>query len=446
MAVDDGLSRRDWVRGLAGAGLGTGLGLIGTPRSAAADTVGQGSAAGVVDGKVIQPQRELPILHRTDVLVVGGGPAGVSAAIAARRIGCKVALVERYGHLGGLWSGGLVVLVIGHLADGKTQVSRGIGEEMMQRLEKLDRGICDRGPAQDPTVDAEALKYVMVEMVTEAGADVFLHCWGVDAIMDHDTVKGAVFESKSGRQAILADVVVDATGDGDVYGAAGAEHERRIYHIGLPCRIGNLDRIDKSKAPAKPPRGIGRRTPIKGVNWVNMHGPDADGLDVAALSRLELAHRKQIWKEVQAIRQTPGYEQVYLMETAPQLGVRITRVLKGVGSITHEDHKAARKFPDVVAVGGVTAGDGAQLGCHGPWQVPYGALLPRNVQNLLVAGRCISFDRKMTDVVRLIPNCFTTGHAAGVAAAVSVKNRCRPRDVTIASVQQILRDQGAYLG
>ncbi len=442
----DGLSRRDWMRKLGGTGLGVGLGSLAQPGSAVGDTVGQGSPAGITNGKVIQPQRELPVLQRTEVLVVGGGPAGVSAAIAARRCGCKVLLVERYGHFGGLWTGGLVVLVIGHLADGKTQVSRGIGEEMMQRLEKLDRGICNRGPGKDPTVDAEALKYVMVDMITEAGVDVLLHCWGVDAIMDGNTIRGAVFESKSGRQAVLADVVVDATGDGDVFGAAGAEHERRIYHIGLPCRIGNLDRVDRAKAPGKPPKGIGHITPISGVNWVNMHGPDADGLDVAALSRLELAHRKQIWKEVQAVRQTPGYEQVYLMETAPQLGVRITRVLKGVRAITSEDHRAGKTFGDVVAVGGVTSGDGARLGSHGAWQVPYGALLPRNVENLLAGGRCISFDKKMTDVVRLIPNCFTTGHAAGVAAAVSVKARCRPRDVEVPKVQQILRDQGAFLG
>jgi ribulose 1,5-bisphosphate synthetase/thiazole synthase len=411
---------------------------------AVADVRGNGPAAKLVGGKVIQPERELAILHETDVLVVGGGPAGSCAAIGAARAGARVALVERYGHFGGLWTGGLVLVVIGHLAHGKEQVSRGIGEEMMQHLDKLDRAICDRGPGQNPTVDAEALKYVMVDMVTEAGIEVFLHCWGVDAIMDGNTIRGAVFESKSGRQAILAKMVVDATGDGDLFGAAGAQHQKRIYHIGLPCRIGNLDRAKPASGPK--PKDLGSRTPIAGVNWVNMHGPDADGIDVKELTRLELAHRKHIWKSVEQIRRTPGYEQVYLMETAPQLGVRITRVLDGVGSITSADHLAGRKFEDVVAVGGVTQGDGARIGSAGPWQVPYGALVPKNVENVLASGRCISFDPKMTDVVRLIPNCFTTGHAAGVAAAVAAKDGCLARAVHIGKVQKILRDQGAYLG
>ena len=118
----------------------------------------------------------------------------------------------------------------------------------MRRLEKMDRGIVNRRPGVNPTVDAEALKYLMVEMITEAKVDVFLHCWGVDAIMDGNAVRGAVFESKSGRQAIVAKMVVDASGDGDVFGAAGAEHENRPYHIGLPYRLGNLDKIDRVKA------------------------------------------------------------------------------------------------------------------------------------------------------------------------------------------------------
>ena len=395
--------------------------------------------AKIVDGKIIQPERELTLLHETDVLVVGGGPAGVVAAVGAQRAGAKVTLVERYGHLGGLWTGGLVLVVLGHIVSGKKQVCQGIGEEMMRRLDKMDRGIINRKPGVNPTVDAEALKYVMVEMVMEAGLDVFLHCWGVDAIMDGNKVCGAVFESKSGRQAILAKTVVDATGDGDVFAAAGAAHERRKYHAGLVHRLGNLDKV-KEDAGKADKRLLGSVTPISGVKWVNMHGPDIDALDVKQLSELELNARRLIWKNVEKIRKTPGYEDVYLMETAPQLGVRISRVLNGLHTLKMSDVESGARFPDVVAVGGAWNGD------HQEWHIPYGALVPQDVDNVLAAGRCISGERFMSDLIRVIPNCFITGHAAGVAAAVAAKDGGLAREVEVPKVQKILRDQEAYLG
>lgn len=414
-----------------------------TPATVTRSTVH--SPASVVNGKVVQPPRELPVLHRTDVLVVGGGPAGVAAALAARRTGAQVTLVERYGHFGGLWTGGLVLLVVGmyvRTPDGKRkQVTRGIGEDMLRRCDKLDRGIVNHTPGGDPTVDAEALKYVMVEMIQEAGIQAFLHCWGVDAIVDGPRVKGAVFESKSGRQAILAPVVVDATGDGDIYAAAGAEYEHLRFRTGLVHRIGGLDKVDKARASGQPqPRDLGAVTPIEGVRWVNMQGPDADGLSVADLTRLEMNHRRAIWRSVERLRRTPGYEQVHLLETAPQLGVRITRLLAGVQRLTFQDVEARTTHPDVIGVGGswnVT---------NPEWHIPYGALVPKSVDGLLAAGRCISAEARMADLLRVIPPCLVTGHAAGVAAAVAVKDGCPPRQVDLAKVQKILREQDAYLG
>ena len=451
------MNRRDWLRALGLAGAAAGLAPLGRQEAAGQD-VGEASgfeshtvasrttqanraSPALVGGKVMQPQRELPVLNKTDVLVVGGGSAGVIAAIAARRAGTQVTLVERYGHFGGLWTGGLVLLVIGHiLKDGK-QVCQGIGEEMMRRLDKLDGAIIDRRPGVNPTVDAEAVKYVMVEMIQEAGVKVLLHCWGVDAVVNGHTVAGAVFESKSGRQAILAKTVIDATGDGDLLAAAGAEFEHRTHNVGLVSRIGNLDRVDPQRAGQSPkPRRLGSPTPVPGVNWVNLQGPEVDGLDVETLTRLEMSHRKFIWQNVQKTRRTPGYENVYLVETAPQLGVRITRVLIGTNRVTVAGVKAGTRVADVIGVGGAAGGS------HGEWQIPYGALLPVKVDNLLAAGRCISSDIRMADLVRLIPNCFVTGQAAGAAAAVAVRDGCRPRDVDVAKVQKVLRDQEAYLG
>jgi ribulose 1,5-bisphosphate synthetase/thiazole synthase len=447
------LNRRDWIRFIGASGVAAGL-RTGQVRDAAAqegsfqsstiakDEVQANRASpSMVDGKVIQPQRELPILHRTDVLVVGGGPAGICAAIAASRAGADVTIVERYGHFGGLWTGGLVLLVLGHIVKGGQQVCQGIGEEMMQRLDKMDGAIVNRRPGVNPTVDAEAVKYLMVEMVEEAKVKVFLHCWGVDAIVNDREVQGAVFESKSGRQAVLAKVVIDATGDGDLFAAAGASYERRSHNVGLVTRVGNLDRVDADRAKDLPkPRYLGSPTPIPGVNWANMRGPEVDGLDVEVLTRMELNHRKFIWRNMQKVRKTAGYERVYLMETAPQLGVRITRVLEGLNRVTFEDFKAGTQFPDVIGVGGASNKE------HGPWQIPYGALVPKSIDNVLAAGRCISMDMRMADLVRLIPNCFVTGHAAGAAAAVAVEGGCLPREVDVARVQELLKQQGAFLG
>lgn len=400
------------------------------------------AAARVVGGKVIQPQREVPLLHETDILVVGGGPAGVAAAVAARRTtGAKVTLVERYGHLGGQWTGGLVLIVVGMIGKSGTQMTRGLGEEMMSRLSKVHKGIVNY-PGPMPTVDAEALKFVMVEMVAEAEIDVFLHCWGVDAIVDGSKVRGAVFESKSGRQAILSKVVIDATGDGDVYAAAGAEYEHIPYHIGLVSRVGNLP----TKAPSgdgashDKPRNTGSITPIEGVNWVNMRGETTDALDVRELSRLEMNHRRQIWRQVERLRESPGYENVYLMETAPQLGVRISRLLGGVKQIMYKDAEAGAPYADMIG----WCGD--WTGTNFEWQIPYGALVPRKVDNILAAGRCLSAERKMADLIRVIPPCFVTGHAAGVAAAVSLQDGCLVRDVEVVKVRNILKEQGAYMG
>jgi hypothetical protein len=250
-----------------------------------------------------------------------------------------------------------------------------------------------------------------------------------------------VFESKSGRQAVLAKVVIDATGDGDLFAAAGAEFEQRSHNVGLVSRLGNLDRIDTTQtADASKPRRLGIPTPVAGVNWVNLKGPEVDGLDVATLTRMEMEQRKVIWRQIQQTRQTPGYDKVYLVETAPQLGVRITRVLHGTNGIRLSDLKSGTRFTDVVGVGGAANGE------HAEWQIPYGALVPVQVDNLLAAGRCVSMDILMADLVRLIPNCFVTGHAAGAAAAVAIQDRCLVRHANVTKIQAVLREQKAYLG
>jgi ribulose 1,5-bisphosphate synthetase/thiazole synthase len=401
-------------------------------------------------------------LRKTGVLVVGGGPAGTAAALSARLLGVDVTIVERYGYFGGLATGGLVLAIFPLYDKNNRQVILGIGEEMMRRLDKLKFGIIERNKAPVyPTVDAEAFKYVLADMVLESGMTAYLDCWGVDAILDNrGAVRGAVFESKSGRQAILADVVVDASGDGDIYAAAGAAFEKVKDNIGLDSRIGNVDiedMVDQNREHmsgirdkvqgGRPTRGapvtdmeghVGSPTPAPHVNWLNMKGPIADGLDVAELSMLELKHRRAIWRNVEQARKRPGAEQAVLIETAPQMGVRLTRLLAGAKKLTMQEAKAGAKFNDVIGYSGAYVGP--------EFQIPYRCLVPAKIDNLLAAGRCVSADFALADTLRLIPICWVTGQAAGVAAALSIKDKCTPREVSAAKLQSLLRQQGAYLG
>ena len=334
---------------------------------------------------------------------------------------------------------------------------------MMRRLDALKFGIIERHKAPVyPTVDPEAFKYILVEMVLESGMDAYLDCWGVDAIIDSEgAARGAVFESKSGRQAILADVVVDATGDGDIYAAAGAAFEKIKDNIGLVSRLGNVsvqDMLDEHLKNAIGPRDdmeagmptrgmpvtaleghVGSPTPAPGINWLNMKGPVGDGLDVAELSRMELLHRRALWKNLEKARKRPGAEEAFIAETAPQMGIRLTRLLDGAKKLTTQEMNDSAKFKDVIGYSGTFA--------NAPeFQIPYGCLVPAKLENLLAAGRCVSAEFPVADTLRLIPVCWVTGQAAGVAAALSFKDKCRPRQVNVAKLQNLLRQQGAFLG
>ena len=457
------ITRRDMVKRLGLGGTAAGLGML-AGRGFADETDGDPAYAGfarnirVVEpsmqdvpsarlegGKVIQPARELPIFHTADVVVVGGGAAGFGAAVAASRAGAKVALIERYGSLGGLFTNGMVLIIIGTgvKENGEFKlVTRGVCEEFMRRLEAMGDGAITKLEPNigQPTADPEAAKVLMDDMVQEAKVDVFFHAWGVDVIQSGQSVQGVVFESKQGRQAVLAKVVVDASGDGDVFFQAGESYTQISHALGFVHRLGNTDRIDKSKAPKDTRLNIGGREPLKSVRWVNSLGSKGNGLDIRDMTQAEMMHRKSAWNYTQRIRKTPGYEEVYLAQTTSQLGVRATRLLNGVVRIDKKGAVERATYPDTVAVSGH---DGLRLP---EFQIPYGSLLPKSVDNVIVAGRCISCAPDLIDRVRLIPVCVVTGQAAGVAAALAAKGGVRPRDLPAADIQKVLREQGAYLG
>ncbi|MFH0758748.1 MAG: FAD-dependent oxidoreductase, partial [Bacteroidota bacterium] len=360
--------------------LGTACGRKIEPVSTGAEP-GKKAAVSENGNSIIEPARRIPILTETDVLVIGGGPAGTAAAIAASRTGAETFLVERFNHLGGLWTGGLVLpLLSTHAVDKnhKTrQVIYGVGGEMSQRLKDLGMSISEVNPVVDP----EAAKYVLDEMIIESGVKVLYHTWAAGVIMEGDTIKGVFVECKSGRMAILAKVVLDCTGDGDIFHWAGEKYDEMQYHIGLVHRLGNTDRIDRSKA-GYVEMDMGDPTPVPGVNWVNMHGEDnQDALDIKNLSRLQLEYRREIWERVQKIRQTPGHEKVFLLDTASQLGVRASRIVDAEYRLTLEDTMTFRSFDDVIGVSGAWT-TMLDKGTRVPreerplWQIPLRSLIP----------------------------------------------------------------------
>lgn len=446
------MKRRDFVSNLLIAGsaisLGTRYGIKTDPDSTNKNIIPSENQTGKT---VTEPSRQVPVLAETDVLVIGGGPSGTAAAIAASRTGAETWLVERYNHLGGLWTGGLVLpLLSTHAVDKhkqRKQVIFGIGGEMAKRLQDLGMAINE----VNPTVDPEAAKYVLEEMIRESGVKMLYHTWCTDVIMDGRTIKGVLIENKSGRMAILAKVVIDCTGDGDIFHYAGDNYEVMNYAIGLNHRLGNVDRINPDK-PGFTKLNIGEPTPLPGVNWVNMWGKeDQDALDVLNLTRLQMDYRKEIWENVQKIKQTPGYEDLFLLEIAPQLGVRMSRILDGEYRLTLEDTMTFKSFRDVIGISGAwTAmlykGEKIPTAARPYWQIPYRSLIPKKTENLLVAGRCFCFEKDLVEDARIIGTCLVTGHGAGAAAGLSVKENELPRNLDTGKLKNLLLQQGAWLG
>ena len=440
------MRRRSFISGLP---VLTGSVLYGTRDGHAAGNAGRADSAGL--GTIVEPEQKIPVIAETDVLVVGGGPAGVAAAVSASRAGSQTILVERYNHLGGLWTGGLVLpLLSTHAMDENgsfKKVIYGIGDEIAQKLTSMGMAIHEVNPVIDP----EAAKYVLDVMIKESGVRMLYHCLTSNVVVENDTIKAVIMDSKSGRVAIRPKVVIDCTGDGDVFNLAGENYEVMNYHIGLVHRLGNIDRIDKSK-PGYKEMDIGSETPIPGVNWVNMRGEDdCNGIDLNTLSELQQKYRIAIWEQTEKIRSTPGYEQVYLLDTASQLGVRMSRILHGEYTLTLDDSMTFKKFDDVIGISGawtrVTYNGEVVFPKNRPlWQIPYRSLLPRKTKNLLVAGRCFSFEKRLVEDTRIIGTCLITGHGAGAAASVAVGSGTTVRDVDMKAVQNVLKKQGAYMG
>jgi hypothetical protein len=437
-------------------------------------------------GTVREPARDVPLFATADVLVVGGGPSGTTAAIAAARLGAHVILAERYNHLGGLSTGGLVIWIDRMTDWNGDLLIRGMAEELLDRLPadaiygpaKSDWGSRDEALAHRwrqrhsafhgtvtwaPMTDPEWLKLTSLTMVREAGIELLLHSWVAAPLVEDGKVAGAILESKQGRMAVRASVVVDTTGDGDLFARAGEDYEGDIdeddiHHCAnsasLVCGVDVARWLAFQDAEPEKWRDIlqkGREATRHFIqpltSWRNdvvvFMGPRFSGfsvLEVDDLTQVEILSRESIVELLEFYRGTvPGFEGAWLMLTAPQLGARHSRRLSGVGRMTGAMSKTGVVHPDEI---GVSPSPGPNIPSV---SVPYGALLPQKVDNLLVAGRHISTDAQTHTFMREIPQCWLTGHAAGVAAALSANAGRSPRTLPAEEVRAELRKQGAFL-
>lgn len=401
---------------------------------------------------------------QADVLVCGGGPSGIGAALAAARQGAKVMLVERYGRLGGMAVQAMVAPLMGHVQ------SPWVDEIL--------------GHAGGRVVDYEFLDLKYAEVLQEAGVKLFLHSWAAEVLQEGRRVTGVRLLSKQGFLTVKAPVVVDATGDGDIAAQAGAAFEQGRTGDGLlqPMSImyrisgvaeqaftcGSEERarvirvpegtweevVHRGQAAGELPGTIGvirlypgQRPTERVVNATQVN--QVDGTKVADLTRAEIEARRQARQVLDFVRRhAPGYEGAYVSAMPAVIGVRETRRVRGLKYLTREDLVAGRKWPDAVvhaarfpidihnpAGGGQAEGTAAAVK---PYDIPYGCLVPQEVDGLLLAGRCISGSHDAHASYRVQCIAMATGIAAGAAAALAAQLRVAPRAVEVKRIQEIV--------
>ncbi|MEN8183480.1 MAG: FAD-dependent oxidoreductase [Myxococcota bacterium] len=414
---------------------------------------------------VAEPARRTPIRYEPDVLVVGGGSAGVSAAVAAAREGADVLLVERHGYLGGLATGGLIILLL-TLDDGRGHQSvAGLCQQLCDRLERRHaafRPAQDEWGSADPervrhyqqwgliwgrspqtvrysvAYDPEEMKYALAEMCQDAGVHLLFHTLGCDPIVCGDRIEAVAFQGKSGRFAVRPGVVIDATGDGDLFAAAGCALEQESV---LPWLWFTLAGVEDAQSAVAGDVGCFHTVGEGRVLFPWGATEKLRRIDPTSpedLSWAQLECRRRVMQVVDRLRaEVPGFARASLAQVADQIGITESRRLQGEVVLARDDMD--RAFPDAIAVTGHWTRVGAT------YSIPYGCLLPREITNLLVAGRCISVEHRVHHATKEIPACMATGEAAGTAAALALARGVAPRQLDIALLQQRLRAHGAIL-
>ncbi len=426
------------------------------------------------------PATSLPIAKEVDVLVIGAGPAGFSAAVCAAREGMNTLLIEQSGDVGGVATIGLMSHWTGH-------TQGGFYEELLDRS-------CEGSGGTDHAfngntrhlINPERLKTVMLDMLQEAGASLRLYTFACEALVEEGRIVGVVVQSKSGREVILAKVVIDASGDGDIAASAGApfykgrEEDGKMQPMTIMFKIAGVN-TDQAPFPggfedtADVPKGeiqqlaratlespLGHvliyRTTLPGVVTINMTNcTDVDGTNVDDLTKATHCCRQQMDKVLAFLKDcAPGFEKAYIISSASFIGVRETRHFIGDATITKEDIEEARIFDDWAVTkahfnfdvhnltGAGLDETGAQRGFTQTkgYTIPYGCFVPKQIEGLLLAGRNICGTHMAHSNYRVMPICANMGQSVAVAAALSIKQGVLPRQLAVTDLQTRLQELG----
>jgi hypothetical protein len=445
--------------------------------------------------KIPEPNKTVDVVRECDVVVVGGGPGGIGAAIAAGRNGADTVLIERYGYLGGMGTGGLVT-IIPCLSDfsGVMQIG-GINQEWIERLDRReaatyppketwgseDKRLVSYWNARSfftvredhvvyaALIDAEISKCALADMVNEAKVKTYLHSWGTMPIMDGNKAAGVVFESKSGRQAIMAKVVIDSTGDGDLLPFTPAKFDTdidpkiRIANLSLCYWIDGVNYMKVDDFRRTNPLKWGEmmqelmkqgghpgffRSNLKGqenIIWIHPRYACSSQIDVEELTRVEFLGREKMLLSYDFFKKNiPGFENSFIVLSCPQLGTRGARRVHGDYMVTSKDLLNNEPFEDTIAI--FPDLDRGETSLNHPLTyIPYRSLLPKGVDNMLVACRAFSSDQEANNFFNLIPHCVAFGEAAGTAAALAVKAGVPPRQLEFNTLRKQLIAQNVPL-
>ena len=404
-----------------------------------------------------EPERQTPVIKSADVVVIGGGTGGLVAAIAAARSGAKTLLIEQYGYLGGMATAALMNSFNGfrnEVEPNHVQTVKGIAQEIVDRLidinaasgytahtqtKELKKGESPYAVGFDP----EALKIVALEMCLDAGVEILFHTLFCDVSVSGREVEAAVIESKSGRGAVAGKVFVDATGDGDLAAKAGARFEKADKEKGNMMKVTLMYRV--SGIPE--PQSDERRLYVNGITtqWGPWFG-EIDGSDVEDLSQAEIRAHREIRKHFEGIK--AKFPNAELLDSAAVIGVRETRRIIGEYTITEEDALSGRPFDDSIAVcsNPVPTYYGerrflAHLGFH----IPYRSLVPADLDNVILAGRCISASQPAFQAARSMAPLMAVSQASGTAAAMCAQRNFSPAKLEISRLQQKLESDGCVI-